>query len=272
MAKRARRKRPRPGRGAARPARAGALVERADRFQTYAPGTLRLDEVDLSVRADPRRYEKRLLELQREVYGLQIKNYLDGRRTLFAFEGWDAAGKGGCIKRLTALMDPRGFKVWPIAAPRDEEKRNHWLWRFWYRLPEKGEVAIFDRSWYGRVLVERVEGFASDDAWRRAYDEINAFEKMLTDDGVRLCKFWLHIDRKTQLQRFEDRETDLLKKYKLSSEDWRNRKKWSDYAEAVQDALDRTHRPDAPWIVVPANDKKHARLTVLETCARFLRP
>jgi polyphosphate kinase 2 (PPK2 family) len=120
--------------------------------------------------------------------------------------------------------------------------------------------------------VERVEGFASDDAWRRAYDEINAFEKMLTDDGVRLCKFWLHIDRKTQLQRFEDRETDLLKKYKLSSEDWRNRKKWSDYAEAVQDALDRTHRPDAPWIVVPANDKKHARLAVLETCARFLRP
>jgi polyphosphate kinase 2 (PPK2 family) len=255
-----------------RAARPGGLIERADRFQAFAPGTLRLDEVDLSPRADPRRYEKRLLDLQRQVYALQIENFLAGRRAIFAFEGWDAAGKGGCIKRLTALMDPRGMKVWPIAAPRDEEKRNHWLWRFWYRLPEKGEVAIFDRSWYGRVLVERVEGYAQEDAWRRAYDEINAFEKMLTDDGVKLCKFWLHIDRKTQLQRFEDRETDPLKKYKLSSEDWRNRKKWHAYGDAVQDMLDRTHRPDAPWVVVPANDKKFARLLVLETCARLLRP
>jgi polyphosphate kinase 2 (PPK2 family) len=255
----------------ARPGRPGGLVERADRFPAFAPGTLRLDELDLSATVDRRRYEKRLLELQRQVYALQIQNYLDGRRTIFVFEGWDAAGKGGCIKRLTALMDPRGLKVWPIAAPRDEEKRNHWLWRFWYRLPEKGEVAIFDRSWYGRVLVERVEGFAPDAAWRRAYDELNAFERMLTDDGVKLCKFWLHIDRKTQLQRFEDRETDPLKRYKLSSEDWRNRKKWNDYADAVQDMLDRTHRPDAPWVLVAANDKKHARLTVLETCARLLR-
>ncbi len=250
----------------------GGLVERADRFQVFAPGTLRLDEVDLSVQVERRRYEKRLLELQRQVYAHQITNYLDGRRTVFVFEGWDAAGKGGCIKRLTALMDPRGFKVWPIAAPRDEEKRNHWLWRFWYRLPERGEIAVFDRSWYGRVLVERVEGYATEAAWKRAYDEINAFEKMLTDDGVKLCKFWLQIDRKTQLQRFEDREADPLKKYKLSSEDWRNRKKWRDYGDAVQDMLDRTHRPDAPWLLVPANDKKHARLEVLETCARVLGP
>ncbi|HEX8910335.1 MAG TPA: polyphosphate kinase [Anaeromyxobacteraceae bacterium] len=265
------RRRGQRGRTAARPGRPGGLVERADRFPAFAPGTLRLDELDLSVTVDRRRYEKRLLELQRQVYARQIQNYVDGRRTIFVFEGWDAAGKGGCIKRLTALMDPRGLKVWPIAAPRDEEKRNHWLWRFWYRLPEKGEVAIFDRSWYGRVLVERVEGFAPDAAWKRAYDELNAFERMLTDDGVKLCKFWLHIDRKTQLQRFEDRETDPLKRYKLSSEDWRNRKKWNDYADAVQDMLDRTHRPDAPWILVAANDKKHARLTVLETCARLLR-
>jgi polyphosphate kinase 2 (PPK2 family) len=252
--------------------RAGELVVRSDAFQAYAPGTLRLDEVDLSASVERDAYEERLAALQREAYELQVKNYLAGRRAVFTFEGWDAAGKGGCIKRLTALMDPRGLKVWPIAAPRDAEKRNHWLWRFWYRLPEKGEIAVFDRSWYGRVLVERVEGFARDPEWKRAYDEINAFEKMLTDDGVRMVKFWLHIDRETQLARFEDRETDPLKKYKLSAEDWRNRKRWTAYADAVQDMLDRTHRPDAPWTLVAANDKKHARLLVLETCVRLLRP
>jgi len=252
--------------------RAGAVVSREYRFDGYTPGKLRLDEVDLSASVDRPTYEKRLLALQREVYQLQIRNYLDGERAVVVFEGWDAAGKGGAIKRLTALMDPRGFKVWPIAAPRDAEKRNHYLWRFWYRLPEKGEVAVFDRSWYGRVLVERVEGFAKDLEWKRAYGEINAFEKMLTDDGVRIAKFFLHIDRRTQLSRFEDRETDPLKRYKLSSEDWRNRKKWNDYSDAIQDMLDETHRPDAPWTLVAANDKKHARLVVLETCARLLRP
>jgi polyphosphate kinase 2 (PPK2 family) len=249
-----------------------ALVERADRFDAYAPGTLRLDRVDLSAHVPRDRYEERLGQLQKKLYGLQIQNYLRGGRAIFVFEGWDAAGKGGVIKRLTALMDPRGLKVWPIAAPRDAEKRNHYLWRFWERLPEKGEVAIFDRSWYGRVLVERVEGFAHDAEWKRAYDEINAFEKMLTDDGVRIAKFFLHIDRKTQLERFEDRETDPLKHYKLSREDWRNRKKWRDYADAIQDMFDRTHRPDAPWNAVAANDKKHARLVVLETCAHMLAP
>ena len=271
MGKREKRRRKKPEEKR-RDGAAGGLVERAERFQVFAPGTLRLDEVDLSLTVERRAYEKRLLALQREVYQLQVDNYLAGGRAIFAFEGWDAAGKGGCIKRLTALMDPRGMKVWPIAAPRDAEKRNHWLWRFWYRLPEKGELGVFDRSWYGRVLVERVEGFAKDSEWKRAYDEINAFEKMLTDEGVKLAKFWLHIDRKTQLQRFEDRETDPLKKYKLSSEDWRNRKKWIAYHDAVQDMLDATHRPDAPWTLVSANDKKHARLVVLETCARLLRP
>ncbi len=260
-----------PGRRAGRK-HEGKRVERADRFEAYAPGTLRLEDVDLSAQVVRERYDERLPELQKQLYALQIENYLRGARAVFVFEGWDAAGKGGVIKRLTALMDPRGFKVWPIAAPRDAEKRNHYLWRFWYRLPEKGEVAIFDRSWYGRVLVERVEGYAKDAEWKRAYDEINAFEKMLTDDGVRLVKFFLHIDRKTQLERFEARETDPLKQYKLSREDWRNRKRWRDYEDAIQDMLDRTHRPDAPWIVVPANDKKHARLVVLETCARVLTP
>lgn len=253
-------------------ARAAAVLERAQRFEAYAPGTLRLEDVDLSQRVDRARYQERLDALQERLYGLEVQNYLRGGRAVVVFEGWDAAGKGGAIKRLTALMDPRGFKVWPIAAPRDAEKRNHYLWRFWYRLPEKGELAIFDRSWYGRVLVERVEGYAHRDEWERAYDEINAFEKTLTDDGVRIAKFFLHIDRKTQLKRFEERETDPLKSYKLGPDDWRNRKKWREYQDAIQDMLDRTHRPDAPWTVVAANDKKHARLSVLETCARLLRP
>ncbi len=250
----------------------GALVPGALSFDLYPPGTLALDDVDLSVKVDEEEYEKRVVKLQERAYALQVKNFLDGGRAIVVFEGWDAAGKGGAIKRLTALMDPRGFKVWPIAAPRDAEKRNHYLWRFWYRLPEKGELAIFDRSWYGRVLVERVEGYAHREEWERAYDEINAFEKTLTDDGVRIAKFFLHIDRKTQLKRFEERETDPLKSYKLGPDDWRNRKKWREYQDAIQDMLDRTHRPDAPWTVVAANDKKHARLSVLETCARLLKP
>ncbi len=247
------------------------MVERSERFETYAPGTLRLEDVDLSQRVDRPRYEQRLAELQERLYALEVKNYLRGGRAVVVFEGWDAAGKGGAIKRLTALMDPRGYKVWPIAAPRDAERRNHYLWRFWYRLPEQGELAVFDRSWYGRVLVERVEGYASRPAWERAYDEINAFEKMLSDDGVRIAKFFLHIDRKTQLERFRDRETDPLKRYKLGPDDWRNRKRWHQYEDAIQDMLDRTHRPDAPWNVVAANDKKHARLAVLQACADALR-
>src|SRR5262249_26979967 len=149
---------------------------------------------------------------QQELLGLQIDHYLAGRRAIFAFEGWDAAGKGGVIRRLTALLDPRGYKVWPIAAPRDVERRHHYLWRFWLRLPETGTVAIFDRSWYGRVLVERVERLARKSEWRRAYDEINAFEKTLTDDGILLAKFWIHIDPKTQLERFKARESDPFKR------------------------------------------------------------
>jgi polyphosphate kinase 2 (PPK2 family) len=168
------------------------------------------------------------------------------------------------------MMDPRGYKVWPIGPPRDQEVRQHYLWRFWERLPEKGEIAVFDRSWYGRVLVERVEGFASPAEWRRAYDEINAFERMLTEDGVAMAKFFLHIDRKTQLKRFKMREHDPMKKYKITPDDWRNRKKWRDYEKAIQEMLDRTHRPDAPWHLIPANDKQYARIEVLKACAKAL--
>lgn len=245
-------------------------VEAGERIAVFRPRTLSLGRVDLSRQVARDAYEREVLKLQKKAYALQVRNFLQGRRAVVVFEGWDAAGKGGAIKRLTAFMDPRGYKVWPIAAPRDEEARQHWLWRFWRRLPEQGDLAVFDRSWYGRVLVERVEGYARPAEWRRAYAEINAFERMLTDDGVRLAKFFLHIDRKTQLRRFEEREHDPLKQYKLGPDDWRNRKRWKSYEEAIQEMLDRTHRPDAPWTLVPANDKRFARLEVLRETVRLL--
>jgi len=235
------------------------------------PGTLSLNSVNLSASVeDHEAYEKELEALQERIFQLQIQTYLSRRKAVLVFEGWDASGKGGAIRRLTSLMDPRGYKVWPISAPSEEEKRHHYLWRFWMKTPGAGEVAVFDRSWYGRVLVERVEGFARPDEWGRAYDEINAFERMLTDDGVRMAKFFIHIDKKTQLERFRAREKDPSKNYKLGEEDWRNRAKWGKYEKATQDMLDRTHRPDAPWHVVAGNDKRHARLEVLRRCADLL--
>ncbi len=247
-----------------------ALAKGSLTYPVYPPGTISLDEVDLSQSVDEESYEKQVVRLQQKAYALQVRNFLQRERAIVVFEGWDAAGKGGAIKRLTTLMDPRGYKVWPIGAPTEDERAHHWLWRFWIRMPAAGELAVFDRSWYGRVLVERVEGFASKDAWRRAYDEINAFERTITADGVRMLKFFLHIDKRTQLRRFEDREADPVKRYTLGPEDWRNRKKAPQYADAIRDMLDRTHRPDAPWVVVPANDKRHARLEVLRAAIRLL--
>lgn len=251
-------------------ARSAALTGSALRHERFAPGTLALAKVDLSARADEDAYGEALEELQERIYAAQIRNFLEKGRAVIVFEGWDAAGKGGCIKRLTALMDPRGYKVWPIGAPNEVERAQHWLRRFWTRLPARGELAVFDRSWYGRVLVERVERLAAKAEWERAYDEIDAFERTLTADGVRMLKVFLHIDRKTQLKRFRDRETDPVKRYKLGPEDWRNRRKAPAYEEAIQAMLDRTHRPDAPWLLVAANDKKHARLTVLRAVADLL--
>lgn len=240
-------------------------------FPACPPGALSLGSVDLSASVDgDEAYEKELEALQERVFQLQIQSFLAGRRAVLVFEGWDASGKGGAIRRLTSLMDPRGYKVWPISAPSGEEKRHHYLWRFWSKTPGTGEVCIFDRSWYGRVLVERVEGFARPAEWRRAYDEINAFEHMLTADGVRMAKFFIHIDKQTQLQRFRAREKDPFKRYKLGPEDWRNRSKWRKYEGAIQDMLDHTHRPDAPWHVVAGTDKRHARLEVLRRCAELL--
>ncbi|WIG96319.1 polyphosphate kinase [Myxococcus sp. SDU36] len=240
-------------------------------FPVCPHGTVTLAAVDPSVSAgESAKYEKTLKTLQERVFALQIQNYLAGRKAVVVFEGWDASGKGGAIRRLTTLMDPRGYKVWPISAPSEEERRHHYLWRFWRKTPGAGEVCMFDRSWYGRVLVERVEGFAKPAEWRRAYDEINAFEHMLTADGVRMVKFFIHIDKKTQLQRFREREADPAKRYKLGEEDWRNRAKWKRYEAAIQEMLDRTHRLDAPWHVVPGNDKRYARLEVLRRCVELL--
>jgi polyphosphate kinase 2 (PPK2 family) len=246
------------------------LEEAAFTYEVYPRGKLKLEDVDLTLAVDDEVYEHEVRALQERAYALQIQGFLDGRQTVIAFEGWDASGKGGAIKRLTALMDPRGYKVWPIGAPRDEERRNHWLWRFWTRLPEKGELVVFDRSWYGRVLVERVEKLARKEAWRRAYDEINTFERTLTADGVRLVKIFLHIDQKEQKRRFAEREEIDAKRYKIGPDDWRNRKKWPQYQAAIGEMLDRTHRPDAPWVLVAANSKRHARLQVLRTVIDLL--
>ena len=229
-----------------------------------------LETLDLTHTLTREAYVREVTRRQIQLRELGYQVYLQKRPVMIMFEGWDAAGKGGAIKRMTALMDPRGYKVWPIAAPGEEEKAHHYLYRFATRMPSKGTIAIFDRSWYGRVLVERIEGFATEQEWQRAYDEINAFERMHTEDGVTVVKFFLHIDRETQLQRFKERERDPVKNFKIGTDDWRNRKRWPDYEEAYQDMFDRTHRPDAPWIIVPANDKRYARLQVLQAAITAL--
>ena len=234
-------------------------------FEVYPHGTLDLAGTDLSGKTRDKELADRKIEgLQDRLYELQVRYWQEKRRAIFVFEGWDAAGKGGAIRRLIAPMDPRGYKVWPIAAPGEEERAHHYLWRFATRMPTRGTIAVFDRSWYGRVLVERVEGYCTVKEWQRAYDEINAFERMHADDGVTMVKFFLHIDKKTQLERFKERERDPIKNFKIGPDDWRNREKWNEYLGAYQDAFDRTHRPDAPWVIVRANDKRAARLQVLE--------
>jgi polyphosphate kinase 2 (PPK2 family) len=240
-------------------------------FEVFPKGTHRLDRFDPDVNvADKDEADEEIQSLQQRLYELQVRYFLEGRRAVFAFEGWDAAGKGGAIKRLTALMDPRGYKVWPIAAPGEEERSRHYLWRFANRMPEKGTLTVFDRSWYGRVLVERIEGFCSEKEWQRAYDEINAFERMQTDDGVVMVKFFLHIDQDTQAKRFKEREKDPVKNFKIGPDDWRNRKRFKEYMVAYQDMFDRTHRPDSPWHLIAANDKRNARMEVLSLAAEAL--
>lgn len=193
-----------------------------------------------------------------------------GRAITFVFEGWDAAGKGGAIRRLTSAIDVRDYRVYPVAKPTEEEKSHHYLWRFWRHIPRDGQVAIFDRSWYGRVLVERLEGFCRPDEWTRAYAELNEFESQLADHGQIVVKFWLQISREEQLARFRSREETTFKSHKINAEDWRNRRKWDAYEIAVGDMLAMTDTPHAPWHLIPANDKRYARLQVLRTACRAI--
>jgi polyphosphate kinase 2 (PPK2 family) len=186
------------------------------------------------------------------------------------YEGWDAAGKGGNIKRLTQELDPRGYQVVPVNAPTVEEKTHHYLWRFWRHLPKAGHMAIFDRSWYGRVLVERVEGLATEEEWRRAFQEINEFERHITASGVVCVKFWLHLSPEAQLRRFQDRERTPRKRFKITTEDWRNRARWNDYRLAVSEMIERTSTANAPWIIVEAEDKLWARVKTLSTLVTTL--
>jgi AMP-polyphosphate phosphotransferase len=205
-------------------------------------------------------YERRLTSMQSSLQAIQ-QAYLGTReRAVVVLEGWDTAGKGGIVRRLGWALDPRSFKVHPITAPSSHEKGKHYLQRFWERLPEHGQIVVFDRSWYGRVLVERVEGFATKHEWRRAYEEINQFERLLVEDGIRIVKIFLHISAGEQIRRFKDRVTDPLKRWKLSYEDFRNRERWADYEVAIEDMMDKTSTKRAPWYLVPANDKPYSRL------------
>jgi AMP-polyphosphate phosphotransferase len=229
-----------------------------------------LDRVDLERRLSEKEYRRRLLRLQAKVNLLVRAAYEKKVSAVAVFEGWDAAGKGGAIRRLTAAMDPRLYRIISVAAPTDEEKAHHYLWRFWRHLPRAGRVTVYDRSWYGRVLVERVEGFAGEAEWRRAYLEINEFEEQLTEAGVVIAKFWLHVSPEEQLRRFEDRKTTPYKQHKITDEDWRNRARWGAYHEAVNEMVVRTSTRRAPWTLVAGNDKRFARIQVLETFIRRL--
>lgn len=200
----------------------------------------------------------RLRELELEIFRRQIP-------VLCVFEGWDAAGKGGAIKRVTEVLDPRGYTVSTYAAPHGEDRSHHYLWRFWRNLPRAGHLAIWDRSHYGRVLVERIEGFCAEEEWRRSYHEINEFEAHQASFGMVICKFWLHISKEEQLRRFKSRELDPYRAYKLTDEDWRNRAKWDVYWQGVEDMLVHTSTPHAPWTVVEADNKLHARAKVVRT-------
>jgi polyphosphate:AMP phosphotransferase len=250
---------PRPAAKNARPAAAFRtdLVARIDRNRSIL-GTL-----DMTRALSKNAFRKQILEQQGRLNLLQRKAQNHGHSVILVFEGWDAAGKGGAIRRVTSALDPRAYQVVPIAAPTDEERARHYLWRFWRHLSRAGCVTIFDRSWYGRVLVERVDGLATEAEWSRAYAEIEEFEEELTEHGIVLVKYWLHITRDEQERRFRDRATSPYKSWKLTDEDWRNREKWDAYELAVNDMVARTSSRQSPWHLIAANDKNAARVEVL---------
>ena len=229
-----------------------------------------LDKLDMSKKINKKEYSEQIKFAQSRLRKMELKIYKKQIPVLCVFEGSDAAGKGGAIKRLTEMLDPRGFTVSSYAAPEGEEKTHHYLWRFWRKLPRAGHLAVFDRSYYGRVLVERVERFAGDAEWQRAYQEINEFESHQASFGMVVCKFWLHITPEEQLRRFRRRELDPFRQYKLTDEDWRNRAKIPEYTRAVEDMVMRTSTPHAPWTVIEANNKYYARLKVVETTVEYI--
>lgn len=232
--------------------------------------TPKLKSVDTSLKIDKESYERKLAALQLKLMQIQQAYLFTGHSAVILFEGWDAAGKGGTIRRISSALDPRSFKVWPIGAPRNYYLQRHFLLRFMERLPPSGSITAFDRSWYGRVLVERVEGLTPKKRWKSAYREINDFERMIVDDGTRLVKVFFHITPEEQLARFESRLRDPMKRWKLSYEDFRNRRRWDDYRLAIDEMFQRTSTAPAPWHVVPANCKKYARVTAMTEIVKCL--
>jgi polyphosphate kinase 2 (PPK2 family) len=224
-----------------------------------------LDKVDLSLSLPAEEYERRKVSLQLRLSRAHQRAAMAGLPMIVVFEGWDAAGKGGAIRRLTATLDARYYNVIPISKPTPEELGHHYLWRFWRHMPKPGVLTIFDRSWYGRVMVERLEGFCTTEEWQRAYQEINEFEMQLFNGGIPIVKFWLHISKDEQLARFKAREADPHKHWKLTDEDWRNREKWDETRIAVDDMVKKTSTTYAPWTIVEGNCKRHARVKVMET-------
>ncbi|MEG0688564.1 MAG: polyphosphate:AMP phosphotransferase [Hungatella sp.] len=229
-----------------------------------------LSGIDLTKTLDKDAYKKKIDELQKKLSFLHSELYRLRIPVVLGFEGWDAGGKGGAIRRLTGHLDPRGYQVNPTASPNDIEKLHHYLWRFWNNMPKAGHIAIFDRTWYGRVMVERIEGFCTENEWKRAYQEINEMEAHMANAGAVVLKFWLQIDKDEQERRFKERMDTPSKQWKITDEDWRNREKWDQYEEAVNEMLIRTSTTYAPWIVVEGNCKYYARVKVLETVVHAL--
>jgi polyphosphate kinase 2 (PPK2 family) len=229
-----------------------------------------LDELDQSKSVDQEDYRIKVKEYQLRLLNLQRALIETRHNVVVIVEGPDAAGKGGAIKRLVEKLDPRTFRVYSVVKPTQEEYQHHYLWRFWSKLPPYGQIAVFDRSWYGRVLVERVEGFATPIEWKRAYREINEFERLLVEDGTLIVKVYFHITKEEQLDRFKRREADPLKHWKITEEDWRNRRKWTEHNEAAESMFEQTWTHYAPWTVVEANFKWYARLKFLKTTIRAL--
>ena len=229
-----------------------------------------LSEIDLHKEMDVTEYRKELAKCQKKLAKLHNELYRKKIPVIIAYEGWDAAGKGGNIKRIAGALDPRGYDVHPIASPEPHEKSRHYLWRFWTRLPKTGHIAIFDRTWYGRVMVERLEGFCSKNDWQRAYNEINEFERELKDWGAVIIKFWVQIDKDTQLARFNDRENNPQKRWKITDEDWRNREKWDQYEDAVNEMIQKTSTDFAPWHILESNNKYYARIKALKIVIKEL--